>query len=72
VAIGLGVTFYLLDTLGAALQLPDVVLDLSLTRHLGQPMAGAYNVAGTAACLVLAFGGVALAAFGLTRRDVTR
>jgi len=72
VAIGLGVTFYLLDTLGAALQLPDAVLDLSLTRHLGQPMAGSYDVPGTIACLVLAFGGVAVAALGLSRRDVTR
>ena len=72
VAIGLGVTFYLLDTLGAALQLPDAVLDLSLTRHLGQPMAGAYDVPGTVACLLLAFGGVAIAALGLNRRDVTR
>ncbi len=72
VALGLGVVFYLLDTLGAALQLPDVILDLSLPSHLGQPMAGVYDVPGTVACLVLAFGGVAVAAVGLNRRDVTR
>ena len=72
VAIGLGVTFYLLDTLGAALQLPDAVLDLSLTRHLGQPMAGAVNLPGTVLCLALAVGGVVAGAWGLSRRDVTR
>ena len=31
---------FLLDTLGAALKLPDWVLELSLYKHLGQPMAG--------------------------------
>jgi ABC-2 type transport system permease protein len=72
VAIALGVTFYLLDTLGAALRLPEAILDLSLTSHLGQPMAGSYDVPGTIACLVLAGGGVAVAAIGLNRRDVTR
>jgi len=72
VALGLGVVFYLLDTLGAALQLPDAILDLSLTKHLGQPMAGVFDVPGTVACAVLALGGVAVAAFGLRRRDVGR
>ena len=37
---------FVLDTLGAALDLPDAVLDLSLYRHLGQPMAGEFDAVG--------------------------
>jgi ABC-2 type transport system permease protein len=69
-ALGLG--FYLLDLLGAVLQLPRVVLDLSLPRHLGQPMAGSFDLAGIVLCGVLAVGGVIVGAAGLQRRDVER
>jgi ABC-2 type transport system permease protein len=62
----------LIDTLGAALKLPDVVLDLSLYKHLGQPIAGIFDPVGIVAALVLVVGGVALCAFGLTRRDIGR
>lgn len=72
VALGLGVVFYLLDTLGAALRLPEAILDLSLPRHLGQPMAGVFDPVGIVACAVLAIGGVAIAAAGMSRRDVGR
>jgi ABC-2 type transport system permease protein len=72
VAGGLGLAFYLLDTIGTGLRLPDVVLDLSLSRHLGQPMAGVFDAGGIVACVVLAAGGVALSALGYARRDVTR
>jgi hypothetical protein len=72
VAAGLGVTFYLLDTLGVALQLPDPILQLSLSSHLGQPMAGSFDVAGIAACAGLALGGIAVAARGLGGRDIGR
>jgi ABC-2 type transport system permease protein len=72
VAGGLGVTFYLIDTLGAALNLPDAVLDLSLTRHLGQPMAGVVDGAGIVACVALAVGGIVVGAMGLRSRDVGR
>jgi ABC-2 type transport system permease protein len=72
VAVGLGVAFYLLDTLGAALRLPDWVLDLSLTQHLGQPMAGIFDPVGTTLCAALAVGGVVAGAWGLDRRDVGR
>ena len=69
-ALGLG--FYLLDLLGPVLGLPQVILDLSLPRHLGQPMAGGYDPAGIALCLVLAVGGVLVAGIGFQRRDVER
>jgi ABC-2 type transport system permease protein len=72
VAGGVGLAFYLLDVLGAALQLPEAVLDLSLTQHLGMPMAGVFDGVGVAVCLALAIGGVIVAALGLGRRDIER
>lgn len=72
VAAGLGLTFYLLDTLGSAIGLPQELLDLSLTEHLGQPMAGNFDAAGMLACAVLAMGGMLLGAWGLARRDIER
>ena len=72
VAGGLGLAFYLVDLLGAALQLPQELLDLSLTRHLGQPMAGIFDGVGMAVCAAIAVGGLLLGAWGLRRRDVSR
>jgi ABC-2 type transport system permease protein len=72
VAAGLVIATFLLDTLGEALDLPDVVLDLSLYRHLGQPMAGAFDPIGIVAATVLAVGGLAVGAWGLRRRDLDR
>lgn len=68
----LGVATYLLDVFGSALRLPDELVDLALTNHLGQPMAGLYDPVGMAVCAVLAVGGVLLGALGLARRDVGR
>jgi ABC-2 type transport system permease protein len=72
VAAGLVIATFLLDTLGEALDLPDVVLDLSLYRHLGQPMAGVFDPLGIVAATVLAVGGLAVGAWGLRRRDLDR
>lgn len=72
VAAGLGLTFYLLDTLGSAIGLPEALLDLSLTEHLGEPMAGNLDGVGMLACAVLAIGGTVLGAWGLSRRDIER
>jgi ABC-2 type transport system permease protein len=63
---------FLLDTLGAALDLPDAVLQLSLYQHLGQPMAGIFDPVGIVAAAVLAVGGLVTGAWGLQRRDLDR
>jgi ABC-2 type transport system permease protein len=60
----------LIDTLGAALKLPDVILELSLYKHLGQPIAGVFDPFGIVVAVVMVVGGVAICAFGLTRRDI--
>lgn len=62
----------LLDTLGAALKLPEWVLDLSLYKHLGQPMAGIFDPVGLAVAAIMAVGGLAVCTIGLTRRDIGR
>ena len=64
---------FLLDTLGAALKLPEWVLELSIYKHLGQPMAGIFDPVGhRRSRSVMVVGGLALCAFGLTRRDIGR
>jgi putative exporter of polyketide antibiotics len=66
------VATYLLDLLAPPLSLPDWVHQLALTAHFGQPMVGNWDVVGVIACLVLAVGGVAVGAWGMARRDVSR
>jgi ABC-2 type transport system permease protein len=61
---------FLVDLLAPALRLPDWVQQLALTAHLGEPMVGAWDGAGIVACLVLAIGGLAVGAWGMSRRDV--
>lgn len=63
---------FILDTLGQALDLPEAVLELSLYKHLGQPMAGQYDIVGVVAASVLAAGGLAAGAWGMQRRDIGR
>jgi len=62
----------LIDTLGAALKLPEVILDLSLYKHLGQPIAGIFDPVGIVVAVAMVVGGVAVCTFGLTRRDIGR
>jgi ABC-2 type transport system permease protein len=62
--------FYLIDLLGGILDLPDVVKDLALTRHLGQPMAGVYDGPGMALCFAVIVGGTLIGAWGFARRDL--
>jgi ABC-2 type transport system permease protein len=69
VAVIVIVTWFL-DILAPALDLPDVVHDLALTAHYGQPMLGQWNVAGIAASLLLGVGGVAIGVWGFRRRDL--
>jgi ABC-2 type transport system permease protein len=63
---------FLLDTLGAALDLPDAVLELSLYKHLGQPMAGTYDLVGIVVALAMALAGLIIGGWGLQRRDLDR
>jgi polyether ionophore transport system permease protein len=59
-----------IEWLAPALHLPGWVHQLALTAHLGQPMLGAWDWAGMAACLALAVGGLGLSAWGISRRDI--
>ncbi|HVM30942.1 MAG TPA: ABC transporter permease subunit [Candidatus Limnocylindrales bacterium] len=68
---GLTIGLYLLNLIGGALRLPEEVLNLALSRHLGQPMAGSYDLAGILLCACLALGGLLLGALAFTRRDLT-
>jgi putative exporter of polyketide antibiotics len=72
VTAGLVIATFLLDTLGAALDLPEAVLELSLYKHLGQPMAGILDPVGLVVSAAVVVGGLALGAWGATRRDLGR
>jgi ABC-2 type transport system permease protein len=63
---------FLLDLLAPPLGLPEWIHRLALTANLGQPMVGEWNMAGVAACLLIAVGGVLLGAWGINRRDIAR
>jgi ABC-2 type transport system permease protein len=65
------VVTYLVDLLAPPLNLPDWVHQLALTAHLGQPMVGQWDPFGIGACLLIAAGGIAIGAWGVTRRDIT-
>ena len=66
------VVTYLLGLLGPPLGAPAWLTSLSLTTHFGTPMTGNWDPVGIVACLVLAIGGIALGAWGMSRRDVVR
>ena len=61
---------FLVGLLAPALKLPDLVQQLALTTHLGQPMIGVWDPAGMIACAVIAVGGIAVGAWGMRRRDL--
>jgi ABC-2 type transport system permease protein len=66
------VATYLVGLLAPPLGLPDWIHQLALTTHFGQPMAGQWDLTGVVACLALAAGGIAVGAWGIGRRDVSR
>jgi ABC-2 type transport system permease protein len=66
------VVTYLLDLLVQPLNLPDVLRQLALTAHYGQPMIGRWDAAGVAASLAIAVVGTAIGAWGIQRRDIAR
>jgi len=70
VGIVIAVATILLDILVPALQLPDWVHEFALTAHFGEPMVGNWDPVGIAVSLALMVGGVALGAWGFSRRDL--
>ena len=71
VVIFLVLTWFV-QLLGPLLGLPDVLQDLALTSHFGQPMVGAWDVPGAIGALVLGVAGIGLGALGFARRDLRR
>jgi ABC-2 type transport system permease protein len=61
---------FLITLFATALKLPDWVADLALPGHYGRPMVGEWDPVGVIASLVLAVGGLAVGAWGLSRRDL--
>jgi ABC-2 type transport system permease protein len=61
-----------IDLFGPALDLPQAILDLSIVKQLGQPMAGVYEPTGIIASVVLIVGGLIVGAIGFRRRDIGR
>jgi len=66
------VATFLLDFLVPALDLPDWMRRLALSAELGQPMVGSWEWTGIVASVALAIGGLAIGAWGMRRRDVSR
>jgi ABC-2 type transport system permease protein len=61
---------FAIDLFAIPLKLPDLVRQLALTSHLGQPMVGTYDAPGLVAWVVLAVGGLLVGGWGLSRRDL--
>ena len=68
--IVLTVGSFLIELFAMALKLPNWVADLALASHYGRPLVGSWDPVGVVASLLLAFGGLVIGAWGLTRRDI--
>ena len=64
------VVTWFIQLLGPILNLPQLMQDLALTSHFGQPMVGQWDSVGIVASLVLAVGGILLGTWGFARRDL--
>jgi putative exporter of polyketide antibiotics len=71
VVVFLVVTWFV-QLLGPLLGLPELVQDLALTAHFGQPMVGVWDVPGVVAALLFGVAGIAIGAIGFVRRDLRR
>ena len=63
---------FVIDLLAPALKWPDWVHQIALTSHLGQPMIGSWDWVGMGTCVLIALGGLLLAGWGFSRRDIER
>jgi ABC-2 type transport system permease protein len=70
VAGAVSIASYLLGALGNALRLPDWLIDLSLSQHIGRPMTGGFDAGGLVVMVVVAIGGLFVGAWGMARRDL--
>jgi ABC-2 type transport system permease protein len=61
---------WFVQLLGPLLGLPEIVRELALTSHLGQPMVGVWDPVGIAVCAALAVGGILVGTWGFARRDL--
>ena len=61
---------WFVQLLGPLVGLPQLVQDLALTTHLGQPMVGAWDSTGIVASIALAVIGMAIGTWGFRRRDL--
>jgi ABC-2 type transport system permease protein len=61
---------WFIQLLGPLMGLPQVVMDLALTTHFGQPMVGEWDMTGVVASVAIAVAGIALGTWGFTRRDL--
>ena len=61
---------WFVQLLGPLFNLPEFIQNLALTKHFGQPLVGLWDWSGVVAATVLFVGGLALAAWGLRRRDL--
>ncbi len=61
---------WFVQLLGPLLGLPDLVRDLALTSHYGQPMVGVWDPVGIVASIVLAIGGIIVGTWAFARRDL--
>jgi ABC-2 type transport system permease protein len=68
--IVLVVGWLLIDIIAPLLDLPEWVGNLVLSRHYGEPMVGNWDLVGVVAALAIAGIGLALGAWGFTRRDL--
>lgn len=64
------VVTWFIQLLGPLIGLPQVVQDLALTTHFGQPMVGVWDPVGIVASLAIAIVGVAIGTWGFSRRDL--
>jgi putative exporter of polyketide antibiotics len=64
------VGWLLIEILAPLLELPDWVGDLVLSSHYGEPMVGSWDPVGVVAALTIAVVGLAVCAYGFSRRDL--